>query len=83
MSNDVLLFPSLSEELSKRLRFQKTKYTFFYTQTDIEFPYRNGVTMSLDGNNLTAVITNLFPSHSYECWITAEKDGNSKARDKP
>lgn len=56
------------------------KYTFFYTQTDIEFPYRNGVTMSLDGNNLTAVITNLFPSHSYECWITAEKDGHTVAQ---
>ena len=36
MSNDVLLFPSLSEELSKRLRFQKTKYTFFYTDKNKE-----------------------------------------------
>ena len=36
MSNDVLLFPSLSEELSKRLRFQKTKYAFFYTDKNKE-----------------------------------------------
>lgn len=56
------------------------KYSFLYAQTDVEFPFRNGVTMSLDGNNLTAVITNLSPSHSYECWITAEKDGRTIAQ---
>jgi len=56
------------------------KYTFFYTQTDVEFPFRNSVTMSLDGNNLTAVITNLYPDHSYECWIIAEKDGRTIAQ---
>ena len=36
MSNDVLLFPSLTEDLQKKIRFQKKKYDFFYTNQDQE-----------------------------------------------
>ena len=31
MANDILLFPSLSDELAKKVRFQKSKFSFFYT----------------------------------------------------
>lgn len=31
MSKDIKLFPTLSEELRNKIRFQKTKYSFFYT----------------------------------------------------
>ena len=36
MANDILFFPSLTEELSKKIRFQKTKYSFFYTDNEGE-----------------------------------------------
>ena len=36
MSNDILLFPSLSEELQKKVRFQKTKFSFYYTDNEQE-----------------------------------------------
>ena len=31
MAKDILLFPTLSDELVRKIRFQKTKYSFFYT----------------------------------------------------
>ena len=36
MSSDILLFPSLSEELQKKVRFQKTKFSFYYTDNEQE-----------------------------------------------
>lgn len=36
MSNDILLYPSLSDEVLSRIRFQKQKYKFFYTDKDDE-----------------------------------------------
>lgn len=56
------------------------KYSFLYAKTDVEYPFRNSVTMNLDGNNLTAVINDLTPDNSYECWIIAEKDGRTVAQ---
>lgn len=34
MADNILLFPSLSEEMLKRVRFQKTKYSFYFTDRD-------------------------------------------------
>lgn len=34
MADNILLFPSLSEEMFKKVRFQKTKYSFFFTDRD-------------------------------------------------
>lgn len=34
MSNTVMMFPSLTDELLKKIRFQKQKYSFFYTDED-------------------------------------------------
>ena len=34
MSKNILLFPSLNDDLIGRIRFQKTKYSFFYTDND-------------------------------------------------
>ena len=36
MANNILLFPTVNEEHLKKLRFQKSKYTFFYTDKDDE-----------------------------------------------
>ena len=36
MANDILLFPSLNDDLRSRLRFQKSKFTFFYTDKNDE-----------------------------------------------
>ena len=36
MSNKILLFPSLNDELLSRIRFQIHKYSFFYTDKDDE-----------------------------------------------
>lgn len=36
MANDVMLFPSLSEELTKKIRFQKSQYKFFFTDANDE-----------------------------------------------
>ena len=36
MSNTVMLFPSLNDELLKRIRFQKQKYKFYYIGKDKE-----------------------------------------------
>ena len=34
MAENILLFPSLTDDLLKKIRFQKTKYVFFYTDGD-------------------------------------------------
>lgn len=36
MANEIMLFPTLSDELFSRIRFQKTRYSFFYTDRDNE-----------------------------------------------
>ena len=36
MANDILLFPSLSDELGKKIRFQKSRFSFFYTDRNNE-----------------------------------------------
>ena len=36
MANDISLFPSLSEELARKIRFQKSKFQFFYTDKNEE-----------------------------------------------
>lgn len=36
MHNNILLYPSLTEELSKKIRFQKKKYEFFYENREGE-----------------------------------------------
>lgn len=36
MADNVLLYPSLSEELMKRVRFQRSKFSFFYTDKNEE-----------------------------------------------
>lgn len=36
MAENILLFPSLSKELIARIRFQKSKFSFFYTDRDGE-----------------------------------------------
>ena len=34
MAENILLYPSLTDNLLKKIRFQKTKYVFFYTDKD-------------------------------------------------
>ena len=34
MANDILLFPSLTEDLKKKIRFQKTRFSFYYTDLE-------------------------------------------------
>ena len=34
MADNILLYPSLSDELIKKLRYQKTEYSFFFTDKD-------------------------------------------------
>ena len=36
MADDIMLFPSLNEELVSKIRFQKQKFQFFYTDADDE-----------------------------------------------
>ena len=51
------------------------KYVFNYSQIDVSYPARYQVNMNVDGNRLTAVVTNLNPCHRYECWISIVEDG--------
>ena len=36
MANDIMLFPSLNDDLLSRIRFQKQRFRFFYTDSDDE-----------------------------------------------
>ena len=36
MANDILLYPFLSDELAKKVRFQKSRFSFFYTDRNNE-----------------------------------------------
>ena len=40
MHNNILLYPSLTEELSKKIRFQKKKYEFFLYEPLIKIKNR-------------------------------------------
>lgn len=36
MNRDILLFPFLNEELQKKIRFQKSRFTFYYRDKNNE-----------------------------------------------
>ena len=42
MTNDILLFPFLNEELQKKIRFQKSSFTFYYKNKKNEEHELNG-----------------------------------------
>ena len=52
-------------------------YTLSYATTGSDYPWSNGVAMTVDGNRLTAMAQSLGTGHSYECWITASKGGRT------
>ena len=54
-------------------------YVFNYDFINSSHTWPNEVTMTVDGDRLTAIARGLNPGHSYECWITASINGRTIA----
>ncbi len=62
---------------TSRISDNNLSYKLVCELADMDWALNEEATMTLNGNNLTAMVTNLKPNHQYRCWIAVMEDGNT------